>query len=181
MNAIRKHSHPITLTAVLALAALVALGGCAKKPAVESEPAPVVEQTEPAETVPADITPEPPEAAPDYSGMEPSEYGVQDVFFAFNKYDLDDAAMATLAADARILRDKGVTVLVSGHCDERGTVEYNLALGEKRAKAVRDYLVTLGLPAANVRITSYGENKPFAQGHDESAWSLNRRAHFERP
>lgn len=181
MNANRKHTFLITLAAVLAIAGLVLASGCAKKPAVETETAPVAQQPEPSETVPPEITPEPPVAGPDYSGMEPSEYGVQDVFFAFNKYDLDDAAMATLSANARILRDMDVTVLVSGHCDERGTVEYNLALGEKRAKAVRDYLVTLGLPAARLRITSYGENTPFAQGHDESAWSLNRRAHFERP
>jgi peptidoglycan-associated lipoprotein len=74
-----------------------------------------------------------------------------------------------------------VLILVSGHCDERGTVEYNLALGEKRANAVRDYLVSLGVPSRNLRVTSYGESSPFAAGHDEDAWALNRRAHFERP
>ena len=74
-----------------------------------------------------------------------------------------------------------MTVLISGHCDERGTVEYNLALGEKRARAVKDYLVSLGVPARRLQITSYGESKPFAMGSNEAAWAQNRRAHFERP
>ena len=65
--------------------------------------------------------------------------------------------------------------------DERGTVEYNLALGEKRAQAVRDYLVNQGVPSSQLRLTSYGEERPFARGGNESAWALNRRAHFSRP
>jgi peptidoglycan-associated lipoprotein len=113
--------------------------------------------------------------------MEPAEFGVEDVFFAFDQYELDGEAMSILSRNARILREADVLVLVSGHCDERGTVEYNLALGEKRANAVRDYLVSLGVPTRNLRVTSYGESSPFAMGHDEDAWALNRRAHFERP
>jgi peptidoglycan-associated lipoprotein len=69
-------------------------------------------------------------------------------------------------------------VTIEGHCDERGTAEYNLALGERRALAARSYLVSLGIPAERVRIVSYGKEFPFEQGHDESAWSKNRRAHF---
>ncbi|PID80090.1 peptidoglycan-associated lipoprotein [bacterium DOLJORAL78_65_58] len=113
--------------------------------------------------------------------MAPAEYGVGDIFFAFDKYDLDREAMSILSANARALREADVVVMISGHCDERGTVEYNMALGEKRALAVRDYLVSLGVPARNLRTTSYGKSKPFAWGHNEAAWAKNRRAHFERP
>ena len=88
--------------------------------------------------------------------------------------------MTTLTRNARILREADVVVVIEGHCDERGTVEYNLALGEKRAKAVKDYLVSLGVPAANLEVTSYGESKPFATGTDDYAWAQNRRAHFAR-
>jgi len=117
----------------------------------------------------------------DYAAMEPADFGVEDVYFAFDQYDLDAEAMGLLSRNARILREADVTILVAGHCDERGTIEYNLALGEKRANAVRDYLISLGVPARQLRVTSYGENKPFARGSDENAWALNRRAHFTRP
>ena len=69
-------------------------------------------------------------------------------------------------------------MVVEGHCDERNTREYNLALGERRASAVRDYLVSLGVPESGISTVSYGEERPFAAGHDECAWQLNRRAHF---
>jgi peptidoglycan-associated lipoprotein len=79
------------------------------------------------------------------------------------------------------MRENGdASVLIQGHCDERGTVEYNLALGEKRAKAARDYLVDLGISADRIRTISYGEERPANPGHDESAWSQNRRAEFVR-
>jgi len=89
--------------------------------------------------------------------------------------------MAVLSRNARILRETDVAMLVEGHTDERGTVEYNLALGERRAKVVKDYLVSLGVPATKLQVTSYGESKPFALGSNESAWAQNRRAHFARP
>ncbi|MFT5314450.1 MAG: peptidoglycan-associated lipoprotein [Candidatus Krumholzibacteriia bacterium] len=121
------------------------------------------------------------EETPDYAAMDPSEYGVQDIFFEFDEYELSNEAMAILAANARAMGTARVKILISGHCDERGTVEYNLALGEKRANAVRDYMVSLGVPAYGLQVTSYGENSPFAQGSNEDAWARNRRAHFERP
>ena len=71
-----------------------------------------------------------------------------------------------------------VLVLVEGHCDERNTREYNLALGERRANAVRDYLMSLGVTSDRIRTISYGEERPFALGHTEASWRLNRRAHF---
>ena len=115
---------------------------------------------------------------PDYPNLDPSEYGVQDVYFAFDQYDLDDESMGLLSRNARAMKEAGVVILISGHCDERGTIEYNLALGEKRSRAVRDYLVSLGVPAGQLKITSYGESKPFSQGSNEDAWSKNRRSEF---
>jgi len=84
-----------------------------------------------------------------------------------------------LDANAKLLRDNaGAGITIEGHCDERGTAEYNLALGEKRALAAKTYLVSLGVPADRVRTVSYGKEFPFDPGHDEGAWSKNRRAHF---
>ena len=104
---------------------------------------------------------------------------LEPVFFAFDKFDLDAAARSALASNAAWLRDNpDISVWIEGHCDERGTDEYNLALGEKRARAARDYLVQSGVSASRLRTLSYGEERPFALGHDESAWRLNRRAHF---
>jgi len=174
------------MLAVLGLVAILALGtlvsGCGKKAEIETDATAV--EPAPTETVPPQPVPEPtvPEVTkPDYAGLDPVEYGVGDVFFAFDEYELSTEAMSTLARNARILREADVTVMISGHCDERGTVEYNLALGEKRANAVKDYLVSLGVSPARLRVTSYGESKPFALGHTEDAWAQNRRAHFERP
>jgi peptidoglycan-associated lipoprotein len=178
----------IPRSAFLALILILGLGmlfaGCGKKAEVETDPETVIGGGE-VEEVPPPPTPEPqpePEnVVPDYANMDPSEFGVEDVFFAFDEYELSGEAMGILSRNARILREADVLILVSGHCDERGTVEYNLALGEKRANAVRDYLVSLGVASRNLRVTSYGESAPFARGHDEGAWALNRRAHFERP
>jgi peptidoglycan-associated lipoprotein len=159
--------------------ALAVLGGCSKKPAVVTEP--TVEQA-PVEVVKPAPTPEvvvP--ATPDYANLDPAKYGIEDVFFSYDQYDLADASMGVLTKNARILKEAGVTLMVAGHCDERGTIEYNIALGEKRAKAARDYLVSLGVPAGNLKVTSYGESRPFASGHTEADWAQNRRAHFERP
>ena len=170
----------LALVLCLCALALVALGGCSKKP-------PVVTETTPVEQAPVEpIKPAPkpePEApkGPDYANLDPAKYGIEDIFFGYDQYELNDASMAILTKNARILKEAKVTVVVAGHCDERGTIEYNLALGEKRAKAVHNYLVSLGVPAANVRVTSYGESRPFATGKGESDWAQNRRAHFERP
>jgi len=179
-----QHKRVTVLALVLTAALLVLVSGCGNKPDTETAPPPPEDTgTTEIPTTPVVEQPVVPDDgnAIDRKNMEPSEYGVKDVFFAFDQYDLDDAAMAVLAQDARVLKDAGTLVLISGHCDERGTVEYNLALGEKRARAVRDYLASLGVPESRMLITSYGENKPFAVGHNEQAWAQNRRAHFERP
>ena len=96
------------------------------------------------------------------------------VYFAFNSSSLDKAARETLQKDVALL--KGKTVKIEGHCDERGSDEYNLALGERRAHAAEQYLITLGFPADRLSIISYGKERPAASGHDEASWAKNRRA-----
>ena len=174
----------ILLGLVVVVGFALVVAGCSKKPEIETVVNEVIDEGDVTEDVP--VPPKPEEVAPevelpDYAAMDPSEYGVVDVFFGFDEYDLDNRAMAQLSTNARMLKEADVTVLISGHCDERGTIEYNLALGEKRAIVVRDYLISLGVPARNLKVTSYGESKPFDRGHAENAWSMNRRAHFERP
>ncbi len=98
------------------------------------------------------------------------------VFFAFDKYDVDAAARQTLEKQAAWLKaNKSVTIVVQGHADERGTREYNLALGERRANSVKDYLVVLGVNPARVSTISYGKERPVATGSNEAAWKQNRR------
>jgi peptidoglycan-associated lipoprotein len=102
-----------------------------------------------------------------------------DVYFEFDQSSLTDAARATLVRHAAWLAaHPDVRAVVEGHCDERGTVEYNLALGDKRAQATRDQLIALGVAAARLRSASLGKERPIAAGHDETAWARNRRAHF---
>ncbi len=118
-----------------------------------------------------------PSTGPTPGTQEDLVYNVGDrVFFDFNKYDIKDAARGTLDRQAAWLRaNPSVTVTVEGHCDERGTREYNLALGERRAQAIKDYLVSLGIDAARVETISYGKERPEQVGHTEAAWAQNRR------
>ena len=102
-----------------------------------------------------------------------------DVFFDFDRFQIRRDAMQLLDANAGWLRANGNTsVLIEGHCDERGTVAYNLVLGEKRARATKKYLLDLGVPASQLQITSYGETKPFCRQQNEDCYQQNRRAHF---
>jgi peptidoglycan-associated lipoprotein len=104
---------------------------------------------------------------------------LEDVFFDTDRWDIKPEYRETLAKNAAWLQQYGsVKVLIEGHCDERNTREYNLALGERRAAAVRDYMVFLGVAPERIRTISYGEERPFALGSTEEAWSLNRRSHF---
>lgn len=101
------------------------------------------------------------------------------VFFAFNSASLSDSTRQTLSANAEYLKgDTGVEVQVEGHCDERGGIQYNIALGEKRAKVVRDFLVASGVASNRITTISYGKERPVAFGHGENAWSKNRRGNF---
>jgi peptidoglycan-associated lipoprotein len=103
----------------------------------------------------------------------------QPVFFLYDQFDIDGPGQQSLNGNAEILRKfQSWVITIEGHADERGTAEYNLALGERRALAARNYLVSLGIPADRLRTVSYGKEFPFDPGHTESAWSKNRRAHF---
>ena len=99
------------------------------------------------------------------------------VFFDYDRYFIRDDAKAVLDSNANWLRKfMSAKILIEGHCDERGTEEYNLALGEKRAKSTQDYLVSLGISPERIKIISYGKSQPFDNGHTEMAWQKNRRA-----
>jgi peptidoglycan-associated lipoprotein len=103
----------------------------------------------------------------------------QPVFFALDSIEIDAAGQQALNANAAILKKYSDWVItIEGHADERGTAEYNLALGTRRAAAARDYLVALGIPVDRLRTVSYGKEFPFDPSHSEAAWSKNRRAHF---
>lgn len=105
--------------------------------------------------------------------------GVSTVYFAFDSASLSDAARSILDANASFLKsNSAVQVQVEGHCDERGGVQYNLALGERRSNAVRDYLVAMGVDSSRLTNISYGKERPLDLGHDDAAWARNRRANF---
>ena len=100
------------------------------------------------------------------------------VFFSYDSAELSQEARTILDENSTILKTYTSWVItIEGHCDERGTAEYNLALGERRAVAAQSYLVSLGIPASRIRTVSYGKEFPFDPGHDEAAWARNRRAH----
>ncbi len=103
----------------------------------------------------------------------------QPVFYGLDQDTIDDAGQQALNGNATLMKTyPSWIVTIEGHSDERGTAEYNLALGERRALAARNYLVSLGIPADRLRTVSYGKEFPFEPGHDEGSWSKNRRAHF---
>jgi peptidoglycan-associated lipoprotein len=177
---------------VLVLLSLVA-AACAKKTAPVTSPAPPPTAAPPAVTAPP---PRPPQRVEESLPVPPqplSEDSIANrslddlnrdspfkpVFFPLDTAELDDDGRAIATANAAILKKYPTWVLtVEGHCDERGTAEYNLALGERRALSVKTYLVSLGVAPDRLRTVSYGKEFPFDPGHDESAWSKNRRAHF---
>lgn len=104
---------------------------------------------------------------------------LQDAYFDYDKYELRDDARSALATDAEWLKKfSSIQILIEGHCDERGTNEYNLALGERRANAAKDYLVSLGVDAGRVKTVSYGEERPFCTESNEACWAKNRRGHL---
>ncbi|HYK00708.1 MAG TPA: OmpA family protein [Thermoanaerobaculia bacterium] len=106
---------------------------------------------------------------------------IRDAFYTYDESTLDDAAQSALTSSANWLKGRegaGYHLLVEGHCDERGTEQYNLALGDRRANSAREFLVTLGVDGSRIRTVSYGEERPFEEGHDDSAMAQNRRAHL---
>jgi peptidoglycan-associated lipoprotein len=132
----------------------------------------------PAEAVATPAAPKPDAAGTDARGAE-KESVLKDAFFDFDKSSIRPDAKQSLDENAKWLKaNPNAALTIEGHCDERGTREYNLGLGQRRAKAAKDYLVSAGIDPKRIKIISYGKERPFASGHDESAWKLNRRAHF---
>lgn len=159
---------------ILMLLATIAFMFFGCKPKVD----PVVEQPQVAV---ADTTPvepkKPVEVIPDPVIIKAADFMV--VYFDLDKYNLVAEAKTALENNAQVLKDnEAVMVKIEGHCDERGTVEYNLSLGEKRAQAAKDYMIDLGVSASRIDIVSFGKERPVNNGHDEAAWSQNRRAAF---
>jgi peptidoglycan-associated lipoprotein len=172
----------------LSIAALMAVG-CAKKQTVKSEGGPgadsapgAVTEAPVKEAPPAPVAvapPMPPAAAPGVAVTEEKISQFDDVRFDFNKSEVREDGRKTSQAVADYMkRNPKAKLLIEGHCDERGTAEYNMALGERRATAVMTYLVSLGVPKAALSMVSFGKEKPLDPGHDEGAWAKNRRAHF---
>lgn len=166
----------LRLTLLVTLAALLA-AGCAKKP-VAPEVSSAIEQP-PEEVIPA------PDMAVAEAPMEKivpqpeAEPELQRIHFDFDQYTLTPQARDILAETAAYLNSHPETkVTIEGYCDERGSDEYNLALGERRALAAKSYLVSLGVAPENLNTITYGEENPFASGHDEEAWAKSRRAEF---
>ena len=111
--------------------------------------------------------------------LEEEKYGIKDVHFRFDQYGLEEVARVMLRKNAKILKEyPDLKIEIQGHCDERGSNNYNIALGERRALSIKMYLMSQGINASRIHTTSYGEEKPFCFEHTEECWFLNRRGHF---
>jgi peptidoglycan-associated lipoprotein len=187
----RQMKHDARLLFVAMLILTVAAGACAKKVPPIAKPAPpgtvgggAPPPPGPPEPVsePTVVPPMPvPEDAIGAKSLDDlnRDSPLQPVFFLLDSSDLSSDAQSALQQNASVLKQYASwQITIEGHADERGTAEYNLALGERRALAARDYLVSLGIPATRVRTVSYGKEFPFDPGHTEEAFSKNRRAHF---
>ncbi|HKT68690.1 MAG TPA: peptidoglycan-associated lipoprotein Pal, partial [Terriglobales bacterium] len=107
------------------------------------------------------------------------QQNIKDAYFDYDKSNIRPDAQEALQADATFLKaHTDVNFIIEGHCDDRGSAEYNMGLGDRRANAVKDYLVQLGVDASHIRTISYGKEKPFCTEHTEDCWQQNRRAHF---
>lgn len=165
---------------IAAIAIAVTMSGCARRqpppPATipPAEQGPAVDPTTGEAVAPGDVElTELPAAQADLI----AKAGSDTIYFGTDEYALDAASQATLAAQARwMIANPNVRASIEGHADERGTREYNMALGERRANAARDYLVAQGVPAGRLLVTSWGKERPVAAGSNEEAWAQNRRA-----
>lgn len=183
---------------VIAIAAVSLLSAaCAKKKVAANPPAPPAPAPTHAAAPPAP-RPAPPAAAQQAVAPAPKPHypdaktraridellaRIEDAYFDYNKSTLRPDALTALSADSSELRDilkdyPDYKLTVEGHCDERGSDEYNMALGDRRAKAAKDYLVNVGIPTAQLNVVSYGKERPVCQDHDENCWQKNRRIHI---
>ena len=181
---------------VTLLLMLVVLAACGRRPPVANPP-PAPNPFPSAETTPPTPQPRPPDPPPvpeeaavrsaplDDWASQPIDVingpnsPLKPVYFAYDSDEVDEDGKKILAANAEVLKKYSSWVItIEGHCDERGTAEYNLALGDRRALAARNFLVALGIPADRLRTVSYGKEFPFDPASNEAAWEKNRRAHF---
>ncbi|MEW6015893.1 MAG: peptidoglycan-associated lipoprotein Pal [Candidatus Zixiibacteriota bacterium] len=161
----------ILLGLVLMLAFVIS--GCPKKTPPPPEAPPPVEEPKPQE-------PTKPEPKPEPEVKKVTESDFRIVYFDFDKYNLVDSAKQALDHNAMILKDNpNLMIRIEGHCDERGTIEYNLSLGEKRAAAAKKYLTDLGIDPGRLQTISYGKERPAVAGSNEAAWAKNRRDEFK--
>jgi len=172
-----------SLAAVLAMS-LICMSGCAKEEVVKKDE-PVVPQQTVKQQAPQQQPPKPEPAKPtdqlqNGAAKASAAVSLQTVYFDFDRSDLRQDSRDTLSKNAQALMKDLVNakIKIEGHCDERGSDEYNLALGDRRAKAVAAYLITLGVKQDKISTISFGKEKPAVQGSDEAAWSKNRRAEF---
>ncbi len=159
---------------LLVAALMMVVVGCGKKPPVEEPTQPTVtDNTRNTNTNDGNM-------GQDETPVEPVDHiDFQTIYFDFDKYNLKSDAKQSLQYNYNLMKENGdLRVLIEGHCDERGTVEYNLALGERRARAAMDYLVNLGISPSRLSVISYGKERPAMMGHTEAAWSKNRRCEF---
>ena len=173
---------------------MLVIAGCAKKKPPVARPMPPPSSTAGTGTPTAPPAPPRPIAEPVVVPPEPlrddaigskslddlnRESPLTPVFFDLDSFDVSAEGQQVLQGNAKVLKQfPSWQITIEGHCDERGTAEYNLALGERRALAAKTYLVSLGVPADKVRTVSYGKEFPFDPGHEDASWSKNRRAHF---
>jgi peptidoglycan-associated lipoprotein len=168
----------IALLLVVLAVSLIALYGCPKKAEVsavpeaeKAEPAPMEEPK--AEPAPAEVKEEPKEAAP------AAEAGLQPVYFDFDRSFIRDDARPVMKANAEWLKaNPNAKIRIEGNCDERGTIEYNQALGQRRAQSAKKYLTDLGVSASRITLISYGKEKPLCTQGNEECWQKNRRDDF---
>ncbi len=192
-----KNSVRLTLVAIAAVGLFGA--GCAKKK-VAAAPPPAPQQTAqapaaqapaptPAESRPAPVerASEPPASrmpsAAEKARIETLLARIEDAYFDYNKHTLRPDAIKALQADSTELRDiisqyPDYKLTIEGHCDERGSEAYNMALGDARAQAAKDYLVGVGISSAQLNVVSFGKDKPICEEHDEACWQKNRRIHI---
>ena len=190
-----KKNREVVLVAVAAISLIGA--ACTKKVAMRPSPPPAPAATAPSTPARA-ATPMRPNPAPTQTAAAPAPRypnaatraridellaRIEDAYFDYNKHTLRPDAINALQADSTELRDilkdfPDYKLTIEGHCDERGSAEYNLALGDARAKAAKDYLVQVGIPADQLSIISYGKDRPVCQEHDEACWQKNRRIHI---
>jgi peptidoglycan-associated lipoprotein len=191
MRSAARRAAPLVLT-VLA----IAVAACGKKTPPVARAVPPPSTTAAGSPAVTPRVPPPPEAVPDPAVVPPEPVRedsiasaslddlnrnspIKPVFFEYDSSEITSEGKGILDANAAALKKyPSWTITIEGHSDERGTAEYNLALGERRAVAARAYLVSLGIPGERLRTVSYGKEFPFDPGHDDAAWSKNRRAHF---